>query len=186
MFYRAVIAAALMLAPAAAQAEKQEMTLEERVRKIEDQAAIRELILQYAVRLDARDFDGYAQLFAKDGVWKNGPVVHQGREAIRSMLSGIYGPTPPGYQNRDSYRIVHNIEILTLEGDRATARSKHLTLMRGENEAPTPRLVGIYTDEFIREDGEWKFLSRDDTVFMPSAEEWGRQMAELRAAQTRD
>lgn len=184
MFHLALIAAAVLLAPAVVQAEGTQVTLEERVQRIEDEAAIRELILQYAVLLDARDFDRYAQLFAKDGIWQNGPTVHQGREAIRDMLSGIYGPTPPGYVNTDSYRIVHNIEILSLDGDHATARSRHLTLMRGENGAPTPRLVGIYSDEFIREDGAWKFARRDDTVFMPSPEEWSRQMAELRAGQT--
>ena len=188
MAIRFALAAALVLAPVTAHAQSgdkavaEELTLEQRVQRIEDEKAIRRLIMEYAVRLDARDFDGYAALFAENGVWQNGPTIKRGRAEIRAMLDGIYGEQDPGYENTESYRIVHNV-VIDLDGDRATARSRQLTIMRGDRGSPTPRLSGIYDDEFIRENGEWKFLKRVDSVFMPSAAEWGRQMAELRAEQ---
>jgi uncharacterized protein (TIGR02246 family) len=177
-----LVAAAIALPLLPAHAQAQPSSLEQRVQRIEDEAAIRKVILDYAVRLDARDFDGYVALFAKDGTWQNGNTVKHGRDEIRQMLVGIYGEQKPGSVNTDSYRIVSNVEV-ELNGDRATAHSRQLTIMRGENGSPTPRLSGIYDDEFIREDGAWKILHRTDRTIMPSPAEWQKQMAELRAKQ---
>ncbi len=178
---RLVLAAAAMMAPSLP-AQAQSPALEQRVQRIEDEAAIRKVILDYAVHLDARDFDNYVALFARDGTWQNGATIKHGRDEIRQMLVGIYGEQKPGSVNTDSYRIVSNVEV-ELNGDRATAHSRQLTIMRGENGTPTPRLSGIYDDEFIREDGAWKILHRTDRTIMPSPAEWQKQMADLRAKQ---
>jgi len=180
MICRITIAALLLLVPAAAAGQDQAPTLEQRIRRIEDREAIRDLILAYAVRLDARDFDGYVDLFAENGVWQNGATIRRGREEIRAMLVGIYGEQPAANTSDPSYRIVSNIEI-ALDGDRATARSRQLTLMRGEGGAPDPVLSGIYEDELIRENGTWKILHRTDRVVMPTPEEWRQRMETLRA-----
>ena len=181
MKYPAIFAAAMALMPLA-QATAQEPTLEQRLQKVEDQLAIKRVILEYAVRLDARDFDGYVALFAKDGTWQNGKTVKHGRKEIRQMLVDIYGNPPPGYVNNDSYRIVSNV-LVDIDGDHATAHSRQLTIMRGENGSPTPRLSGIYDDELIREDGKWKILHRIDRTIMPTPEEWRKQMSKLHAKQ---
>ncbi len=68
------------------------------------------------------------------------------------MLVDLYGPTPPGYVNSESFHISFNAEV-TVNGDRATARSRHLLVMRGSKGEPVPSLAGRYDDEFIREDG---------------------------------
>jgi uncharacterized protein (TIGR02246 family) len=180
MVLRAVIAAALLM-PSAAFAQTENLTIEQRVRQLEDREAIRDLILAYAVRLDARDFDGYVDLFAENGVWQNGATLRRGRGEIRQMLVGIYGEQAQVDTSDPSYRIVSNVEI-ALDGDRATAQSRQLTIMRGEGGAPNPVLSGIYEDQLIREDGEWKILHRTDRVVMPTPEEWRRRMAELRPA----
>jgi uncharacterized protein (TIGR02246 family) len=175
-----VMLAAAMLPPSSASAQKP--SLEQRLQRVEDELAIKRVILEYAVRLDARDFDGYVALFAKDGTWQNGATVKHGRDEIRQMLVGIYGNPAPGYVNTDSYRIVSNV-LVDIDGDRATAHSRQLTIMRGENGSPTPRLSGIYDDELIREGGQWKILHRTDRTIMPSPEEWRKQMADLKAKQ---
>ncbi len=192
MTYRTLIAAALLLAPAALQAETHSatetdaLTLEERVQRIEDEAAIRQVILDYAVYLDSRNLDGYVSLFAEDGVWQNGNTIMKGRDEIRGLLTGMFGEQDPDKPyTGTNYRIVSNVEV-DLHGDTASARSRQLSIQRGENGAPTPYLSGIYEDEFIREDGEWKILHRKDITVMPSREEWVKQMAERRAAQAED
>jgi uncharacterized protein (TIGR02246 family) len=191
MLIRTLVAASLVLAPFAAAAPAmaqgtgdtgaQIQALAQRLQQVEDELAINRVIVEYAVRLDARDLDGYIELFAENGTWQVGTMVREGRAAIREMLTGLYGQPeiePYGYA---SFRTVANVQI-DVDGDRATARSRHLTLERGPRGNPTPILTGLYEDEFIRENGQWKILRRVDYPIMPTAGEWREQMAERRAA----
>lgn len=179
MPFRILLAAALLTAPAAAGAGEP-LTVEQRLQRVEDELAIKRIIVEYAVRLDAKDFDGYVELFAKEGVWQNGPTIRKGRAAIREMLAGLYRDTAPEPMGYERFRIVSNMQV-DVDGDRATARSRHLSITRGEKGAPVPILSGLYEDEFVREDGEWKILRRIDYPIMPTAEEWRAQMAEMQA-----
>lgn len=60
-------------------------------------------------------------------------------------------------------------------------RSRHLLVMRDPQGSPRPALAGRYEDEFIREDGQWKILRRVDHPVMPTAEEWLKQVREMRS-----
>jgi uncharacterized protein (TIGR02246 family) len=156
------------------------LTVEQRLQAVEDELAIRRVLIDYASTQDARDYAGYAALFAREGEWVNGKNVHKGRAAIQKMLVDLYGTPPPGFVNGDSFHITFNPEI-TLNGDRATVRSRHLLVLRGPNGTPTPALAGRYEDEFIREDGKWKILRRVDYPVMPTSEEWIKFIRERRA-----
>lgn len=178
---KAALAMSIAVLPVAS-AHAQGATIEQRLRHVEDELAIQRLVLDYAVKLDARDYDGYVALFARKGTWQNGSTVKHGRSEIRAMLVDLYGTPPPGFVNTDSYRIVSNVET-EIHGDTATAHSRQLTIMRGENGSPTPRLSGIYDDELVREEGQWKILHRVDRTIMPSLEQWREQISKLRAGQ---
>lgn len=154
--------------------------LAERLQRVEDELAIRRILVDYSATQDARDYEAYVALFARDGEWVNGRTVHKGREAIHSMLLDLYGPTPADYVNNESYHITSNPQI-DVQGDRATARSRHLLVMRGPGGEPVPALAGRYEDELVREDGEWKILRRVDYPVMPTAEEWMKFIRERRA-----
>lgn len=160
--------------PAAAPAPA---SIEQRLRKAEDTLAIQRVLVEYAARLDARDFDGYADLFAPEGVWQNGATVRRGPAEIKAMLVGLFGEPPADFVNRESYHLVSNPQV-EVDGDRATARSRHLLLMRGEGGQPVPMLTGLYEDELVRVDGEWKILRRVDNPIMPTPDEWRKVMAE--------
>jgi uncharacterized protein (TIGR02246 family) len=171
-----------LVAPAIGVAQASALTLEQRLQRVEDELAIRRVLVDYAATQDARDYSGYAALFAKDGEWVNGKTVHKGRAAIHKMLVDLYGTPPPGYLNSESYHLTSNPEI-DLHGDRASARSRHLLVMRGPKGEPTPALAGRYEDELIREDGQWKILRRVDHPVMPTSEEWMNFIRERRATQ---
>jgi uncharacterized protein (TIGR02246 family) len=182
LFARGMLAMLAIALPALATPQTSSLTLEQRLQRVEDELAIRRVLVDYSATQDARDFDGYVALFAKDGEWVNGKTVYKGREAIHKMLVGLYGVPPAGYVNNESFHITSNPQI-EVNGDRATARSRHLLVMRGPKGEPTPTLAGRYEDELIREGGKWKILRRIDYPVMPTREEWAKFMRERRAAQ---
>lgn len=176
-----VLAMPVVAAPALAAAPVKP-SIEQRLQRVEDELAIRRVLVEYSATQDAKDYTAYANLFAREGEWVNGRTVHKGRAAIHKMLVDLYGNPPAGYVNSESYHISSNPQI-DVQGDRATARSRHLLVMRGPNGEPVPMLAGRYEDEFIREDGEWKILRRVDHPVMPTAEEWMKFIRERRATQ---
>lgn len=172
---------AFAASPAGAATAADIAALEQRLRSVEDQLAIQRVLIEYSARQDAKDYAGYAALFARDGEWVNGRNTYKGRDAIQKMLVDLYGTPPAGYVNTESFHISSNPQI-DVQGDRAIARSRHLLVMRGPDGEPTPVLAGRYEDEFIREDGQWKILRRVDTPVMPTAEEWSKFMRERKPA----
>ncbi len=176
MLFRLLIAVPLVVATCAVQAQSAAKatvapavaeTVEQRLRRLEDKEAIRDIIETYAMKLTSRDFQGYVDLFAPEGTWRNGNTLKRGREEIRQLLVGMFPNTPANYVNQDSYMLVSDIQI-TLAGDRATATSRQLSIIRGKDGGPTPVLAGRYEDEFIRRDGQWKILHRNDITFIPT------------------
>jgi uncharacterized protein (TIGR02246 family) len=176
-----IMLALLSAMPVRGFAEVNNPTVEQRLQRVEDELAIRRVLVDYSATQDAHDYAGYAALFAKEGEWVNGKTVHKGREAILKMLVNLYGAALPGYVNTESYHISSNPQV-NVNGDRATARSRHLLVMRGPHGEPTPMLAGRYEDELIREDGKWKILRRVDFPVMPTSEEWTKIIRERNAA----
>lgn len=147
-------------------------SVEARLRRVEDELAIQRVLVDYSTRLQALDIDAYVQVFAKDGAWHNGTEYFKGHDQLRELLIGLFGAgRPVDYMNGRSYQIIHNWQI-DLDGDTAKVRSRHTLFRRDEDGNPRPVLSGIYLDDFIREDGQWKILFRDDYPVIPTREEW--------------
>jgi hypothetical protein len=137
--------------------------LAERLRRLEDLAAIRRLFMEYKVVLDRQDFAAYADLFAEDGEFVAGPGVAKGRAAIREMVeampsSGLLGRAPG-----DDYHVIVNplINLDPADPDRATAELTWLYVVKGDDGAPKLAKLGHYNDTLIREAGRWRFLRRE-------------------------
>ena len=64
-----------------------------------------------------------------------------------------------GFRSAALQHIAVNPEI-TVDGDRATARSTWIYLVRGDNGEPTLSKVGHYEDELKQVDGRWLFARR--------------------------
>jgi ketosteroid isomerase-like protein len=143
--------------------------IEARLRRVEDELAIRRILADYAAFLDGRDWAGYTGLFTADGEWTNANGSHKGAVEIRRMLEEIVAPD--GTSNRTEYHIVSNPRI-DLDGDRAAAVSRYLFVMRGFDGGPVPSLAGVYRDEFARQGGGWKIKRRVAEEIMPTSAEW--------------
>jgi hypothetical protein len=192
-------AIALPLVPMQAQQPKQgAMTLEAltaKVRQMEDVQEVTNLLNAYGRALDSRDFKAYSSLFAKDGSWSGGlGSVSGGPQAIYDFMtsrigggggrrngnggdnaSSASGNANAGRGQRGAgggggttYHIMSGFKI-DVNGDNATASSRwtFVSAARG----PGIQIAGRYEDTLVREDGVWKFKSRQafNDVTAPTA-----------------
>lgn len=122
---------------------------------LEDRAAIERLLVEYAYRLDAGEFERFAELFA-DGVW----LGHSGYDAVLEWVRGnlyLYGDIPL------TQHVVSNVAI-DVDGDTARATS-YLTVAQRSPDAERFDVITTvrYEDEFARRDGGWVFRDRRPT-----------------------
>jgi 3-phenylpropionate/cinnamic acid dioxygenase small subunit len=137
-----------------------------RVRTLEDREEINLLFMEYRRCLDEKDFSGYAKLFAREGVWQADGLYAKGAEEIETLVDGMRGTLLTDEAGNDLH-VVANPAIV-IDGDRATARSAWIYLVRSESDDPSLCKVGHYDDELVREDGQWKFASRSAPMDMPN------------------
>lgn len=144
-----------------AQGAREGSDLSARVRALEDREAIRTLWADYGRTLDARDFAAFAQLFARDAQFVGGPGSPvKGREAIGAFLEKAIGTNYPNSKGRN-FHLYFN-ESIDLRGDEGTGVSKGGFVMASpENNKADFLLLATYRDEFVREDGRWKFKRRE-------------------------
>jgi uncharacterized protein (TIGR02246 family) len=138
-----------------------------RVQRLEDREAIHGLFMRYRECLDEKDFSGYASLFAEEGEFVAAVGTAKGRAGIQEFVDGMRGTLLTAVAGNDLH-IVVNPEI-SVDGDRATARSTWIYLVRGDDDGPTLSKVGHYEDELVREDGEWRFARRFAPMDMAGA-----------------
>ena len=152
----ALVALASLLPATAAQADE-----------ASDRAAIHALLVDYGRTLDARDFDGFGRLFARNGVYVSGPTPAVGGEAAAAMMRGIFATNALGFRE-PNFHIFFN-EVITLDGpDSGHASSMSLYMVPNEANRPSPALMARYDDQLVREQGRWKFARRTVTSLIPA------------------
>jgi uncharacterized protein (TIGR02246 family) len=114
----------------------------------DDQAAIRELIADYALALDAGDVDACARLFTSDGEFLVYGRCFAGPERIAKM----FGDAPRGLHLTG----VSRIDVGSGEPDTATAQSQVLFVRAGDLHLRP----ALYDDHLVRHDGRWLFQRR--------------------------
>ncbi len=140
------------------------LSIEQRLRRLEDRDEIHQLFVDYGQYLDAGDFASYADLFAADGEVRLGPMGSaQGRDQIKALmeraLAGVIGT---------SYHLITSPRV-QIDGDTATSEVMWTVVQRGPDGAPVLAMIGRHRDELVREDGRWRFRLRRGYVDIPSA-----------------
>ena len=141
--------------------------LETRLRRVEDELAIRSLAARFSDCANERDYDGFADLWSARGVWEIGPPLParaEGVDAIVDMLRRLLAPQTGFMQMTHS-------GVVALDGDRATAR--FVEREHGRGESRFYENLAVYDDVLERgADGVWRFLRRryvyrylDDSAF---------------------
>ena len=133
--------------------------LEARLQELEDREQIRQLMHHYGRFLDERNFDAFANLFAKtDSEYVSGNQTARGAQAIGAMLEKIMMANPSGFKS-PNFHVFFN-ETIALDGNQATAFSQSAYIVPGVNGNPEMVFFATYDDVFIREQGQWKFKRR--------------------------
>lgn len=132
--------------------------LAKRVQVLEDREEIRALILAYGQAHDHRDYRTFASLFAANGEWIGGLGTAKGPDAIFALMDKSIGHSPLP-QGSGTFHIMTNDQI-KIDGDRASSTVKWFYITIGDDNSPKPTYLGHYDDEFVRENGRWRFLRR--------------------------
>lgn len=156
----------LVLLACTPSADPRVAALEKRVQQLQDEQAIREVVIRYGEYLDARDYAGYASLFAKDGVWTGGFGRATGPAAIQEMLEKNLGKPEQGFINKANFHLMTTV-VVEVDGDTAKTRSRYTFFTASPDNRPTVALAGRYVDEFVRENGAWKIKKRTTHGVIP-------------------
>lgn len=152
----ALLALLLLAAPASAQRDE-----------TADRAAIHALLVDYGRTLDARDFDGFARLFGRDGVYAAGTGTEARGPEAAAMMRKIFADNALGLRAPNAHLFFN--EVVTFDGpDRARATSMSLYMAPDAANRPSPAMMADYTDELVREDGRWRFARRVVRSLIPA------------------
>jgi hypothetical protein len=134
---------------------EQNVSIEARLRRLEDIEAIQTLKARYC-RYSDRGYDGagddpdeVAELFVADGEWQSGAQVVRGQHAIRTLFIDVRHRLPLG---------VHIVSVpeIVVEEDRAKA-TWYATIPVLDENRDTSWVIGLYADELVRTEAGWRF-----------------------------
>jgi 3-phenylpropionate/cinnamic acid dioxygenase small subunit len=136
------------------------ISMEKRLRQLEDREEIRRLLMDYGQYLDQGDFASFSALFAeKDGEWIGGMGKAKSPESIRKLMQDTIGSNKTGDVAGPNRHMFTN-EVIEVNGNQARARTKWVFWIQNNSKQPQPFYLGHYDDTLIRENGRWKFLKR--------------------------
>jgi ketosteroid isomerase-like protein len=134
--------------------------LEARVQDLEAECEIRNLIARYLLKVDAKDFEGIAETFTKDGVMDFGGLAglgnYRGRKAIAKVFRDTEGVS--GF----TWHLAHT-PYIEVHGDRAIGHWGWTVL--GLPGAEAFELGGVYYDEYVKTDEGWKIKKKVATAY---------------------
>ncbi len=134
-----------------------DLTLEERIQRLEDIEEIKQLKAEYCASCDDNhNGPRIAALFVEDGVWhRQDEEPNEGRQAITDYMNAIRNA---GFM-RNSAHMVTNPQI-EVTGDTAVAKWRFTmmyTAMLPGGELQYNRIIGYYIDDHVKVDGKWWF-----------------------------
>ena len=129
-----------------------DLTLDQRIQRLEAYAQIRRLALDYAQGIDARDMDRVAGCYLEDYEDPDLLKGRRGRDAVKNRLTRIVR------QFTTSVHFVGNHSIDLIDDDHATG----VVYTRAEHEVGDKWIVMVlhYWDTYERQDGRWYFKLR--------------------------
>jgi 3-phenylpropionate/cinnamic acid dioxygenase small subunit len=118
-----------------------------------DRDEISRVLVKFARALDEKDWDGYANLYVENGVFRRPHRIHEGRKGLAEFVQSDLG----------SFVGLHHItgnHDITVHGDSAKARSSLQAYhVRSEDLSDFWAVGGWYDMELCRTESGWKITS---------------------------
>jgi hypothetical protein len=120
----------------------------------EDTLAIQQLYARYNHAIDLGDATGWAACFTAGGTFTSASGTFTGHEQLAAFADG--------FAKRIKARHWTNNLVIEAAGDGATGKCYLMLLRLGDADTTTSILTtAIYEDALVRDDGGWKFTSRN-------------------------
>ena len=135
------------------------MTLEERVRRLEDEEAIRAMLVEFVTACD----DGYnadriAALFAEDGVLELRELGrYEGRAAIHEFFASISARLDPTHHFQANY-------LIDLDADGLSARGRWYGFEMPTFDGRATWVAATYDDRYVKEGDRWRIALFNQTL----------------------
>ena len=114
---------------------------------------IRDVIARYAIHYDDKDWEAFGTLWAEEAAFVANGVSFEGRDALLAFLTTCL---PDDYSGK--HMNAPPLVELAADGETATAKTDVVWISQDfEN-----RIVARYQDRFVKRDGRWLFLLRDE------------------------
>jgi gamma-hexachlorocyclohexane dehydrochlorinase len=127
-----------------------------RVDELESRMAMRDLVTDYCLGFDTRDWDRFIGIWHPDAVWEIGPpfgtfVGHEGiRQAVFDVLYPVW---------RETHHLTSNLRITFQDADHARGVC-NVDCMGATVDDVVQMISATYTDDFERRGGSWKIARR--------------------------
>jgi len=135
--------------------------MEHRLRRLEDQAAISDVLYKYAEALDYGDEQAFADCFTEHAVWEahnavnDSVMTYNGRASLKVFAAG-HTRAPELF-----HKHIMTSPRIRVDGDNATSQYYLLMLLAAPGGLAEIVTFGRYLDKFRREpDGRWRISHR--------------------------
>lgn len=135
--------------------------IEARLRKLEDQIAIYQLINGYGYAVDGLNAQAVGECYVDDGVYAVGDIgAFEGRERIEAITRD------PGHLGYVAAGCAHmsSVPHVIIEGDRAVATCHTMVAMHGDDGFFIGRLSASRLNLARQGDGGWKIVHRQNQM----------------------
>lgn len=127
-----------------------------RVDELESRIALRDLVTDYCLGFDTRDWERFIGIWHPDAVWEIGPPfgTFTGHEGIREAVYDVLYPVW-----RETHHLTSNLRLSFRDADHAQGVC-NVDCMGATLDDVVQMISATYSDDFERRDGVWKIARR--------------------------